>query len=85
VILDNGWPTIDRERLVSLNPEAIVVLLSNVPPQVEKQASAAIGRLVNVSAVKNKRVKIINVWYAQQPGLHLADLAEQFCEFLHPK
>jgi len=84
VIADNGWPTIDRERLVSLNPEAIIVLLSNVPPQVEKQADAAIGRLGKVRAVKNGRVKIINVWYAQQPGLHLADLAEQFASFLHP-
>ena len=84
VIEDSGWPTIDRERLASLNPDAIIMLLSNVSPQVEKQAAANIARLPNVSAVKNNKVKIINLWYAQQPGLHLADLAEQFANFLHP-
>jgi len=84
VIEDSGWPTIDRERLASLNPDVIIVLLSNASPQVEKQAAAAIARLPNISAVKNNRVKIINVWYAQQPGLHLADLADQFAFFLHP-
>jgi iron complex transport system substrate-binding protein len=85
VIEDTGWPTIDRERLASLNPDAIIILLSNVPPQVEKQAAATIARMTNLTAVKNKRVKIINVWYAQQPGLHLGELADQFADFLHPQ
>ncbi|HEV8607492.1 MAG TPA: helical backbone metal receptor [Tepidisphaeraceae bacterium] len=85
VIEDTGWPTIDRERLAALNPDAIIVLLSNVPPHVEKQAVAVWQRMPNLTAVKNNRVKIINVWYAQQPGLHLGDLADQFAAFLHPK
>jgi iron complex transport system substrate-binding protein len=84
VIEDPGWPTIDRERLTSLNPDAIIILLSNVPSQVEKQATANIQRMTHLTAVKNNRVKIINLWYAQQPGLHLGDLADQFAKFLHP-
>ncbi len=83
VIEATGWPAIDRERLAALNPDAIIVLLSNVPPQVQKEAAAAIARLPDLKAVKTNRVKIINVWYAQQPGLHLPDLARQFAEFLH--
>jgi iron complex transport system substrate-binding protein len=85
VIEDSGWPTIDRERLASLNPDAIIILLSNAPPQVEKQAAATIGRMAHLTAVKTNRVKIINVWYSQQPGLHLGDLARQFADFLHPE
>jgi len=85
VIEDSGWPTLDHERLASLNPDAIIVLLSNVPPQVEKQAAANIARMTNLAAVKTNRVKIINLWYSQQPGLHLGDLADQFADFLHPE
>ena len=85
VIEDSGWPTIDRERLTNLNPDAIIILLANVPPQVEKQAAANIQRMAHLTAVKNNRVKIINTWYAQQPGLHLGDLADQFAKCLHPE
>jgi iron complex transport system substrate-binding protein len=85
VIEDTGWPTIDRERLASLNPDAIVILLSNVSPQVEKQAAANIRRMQNLKAVKDNRVRIVNLWYAQQPGLHLGDLADQIAKFLHPE
>jgi len=85
VIEDTGWPTIDHERLAALNPDAIIILLSNVPPQVEKQAAATLQRMQKLNAVKNNRIKIINLWYAQQPGLHLGDLAEQIASFLHPE
>jgi ABC-type Fe3+-hydroxamate transport system substrate-binding protein len=84
VIEESGWPTIDRERLTALNPDAIIQLLSAAPPQVEKQAAALWQRMPHLSAVKNNRIKIINVWYSQQPGLHIADLADQFATFLHP-
>jgi iron complex transport system substrate-binding protein len=85
VIEDKGWPTLDRERLNALNPDAIIQLLSDAPPQVEKQAAALWQRMPHLSAVKNNKVKIINVWYSQQPGLHIGDLADQFANFLHPE
>jgi iron complex transport system substrate-binding protein len=85
VIEAEGWPAIDHERLAALDPDAIIILLSNVPPQVEKQAAAGLQRMPNLKAVKTNRIKIINVWYAQQPGLHLGELAEQFADFLHPQ
>jgi iron complex transport system substrate-binding protein len=84
VIEESGWPTLDRERLTALNPDAIIQLLSAAPPQVEKQANALWQRMPHLSAVKNNKIKIINIWYAQQPGLHIADLADQFATFLHP-
>jgi cobalamin transport system substrate-binding protein len=84
-IEDNGWPTIDRERLTALNPDAIIILLSASPPQLEKQATATLQRMPHLTAVKTQKIKIINLWYSQQPGLHLSDLAKEFANFLHPE
>ncbi|HZZ41864.1 MAG TPA: ABC transporter substrate-binding protein [Tepidisphaeraceae bacterium] len=74
-----GWPDIDREQLLSLHPDQIILLLSDAPPQVESQARATLQSLPG-----HPPFTIINQWYAQQPGFHLPDLAKQFAGALHP-
>ena len=68
----------------SLNPDAIVQLLSAVPPQVESNARQTWANLSSLPAVRNGRVHVINKWYTQLPGFHLPDLAEEMAEALHP-
>jgi iron complex transport system substrate-binding protein len=83
VVEEVGWPELDRERVVSLRPEVIVHLLPGASGQVKEQMRAEWGRLDMVPAVKNGRVYIIDDWWAQQPGMHLADLAEKLAGVLH--
>lgn len=76
-----GWPTVDREQLLALHPDAVLQLLSGVPPHVEAEARQVWRSL---PAVAGGRVTVINQWYSQQPGFHLPELAEAFAEALHP-
>ncbi len=85
VIDSTGWPTLDREQLRALAPEAIIVLLSGVPEHVEKQARENVAALDDLPALKNGRVLVINKWYAHQSGSHVVDLAEMMVEWLHPR
>lgn len=78
-----GWPDIDRERLMSLKPQAIIQLLSAAPPQVERQAMRVWDDLNEIPAVRDKHVHLINEWYTQQPGYHVAELARQMAAALH--
>lgn len=83
VMTTPGWPNIDRERLLALNPDVIVQLLSDVPPQVEQEARRTWDSLPQLNAVRSGRVHVINKWYTQQPGFHVPRLAEDFARALH--
>jgi ABC-type Fe3+-hydroxamate transport system substrate-binding protein len=83
VLTTPGWPSVDREQILSLHPDAILQLLSGVPPQVEAEARQTWQSLPQLPAVAGGRVTLINQWYSQQPGFHLPDLAEAFAAALH--
>lgn len=84
VITTSGWIQIDNERLAALQPDAVIVLLPGVSPQVEQQAQHLWQSRPAIPAVANGRVFFINRWYALQPGFHVGELARQIADALHP-
>ncbi|HSV14724.1 MAG TPA: helical backbone metal receptor [Tepidisphaeraceae bacterium] len=78
------YPQVDREMLISLKPDVIVQLMPDPSPQEREQAARAWRDLPQVPAVAAGRVYTIDSWYALLPGWHVADLAEQLAECLHP-
>jgi len=78
------WPKIDREMLLSLKPDAIIQLMPDASPQERDQAAAIWRQYPQIPAVAAGRVYPIYEGYAQQPGWHVTDLAEQFSQCLHP-
>lgn len=73
-----GWPNLDREQILSLHPDHLLLLLPGDPPQVESQAQSTLHSLPFPST-------LINQWYTQQPGFHLPTLANDFANALHPQ
>jgi iron complex transport system substrate-binding protein len=82
--LGNPWPTVDREKIAQLKPEAVIHLLPQASPQTKAQAEQFWAAMPNLPAVKNKRVHYLTDWFVLLPGYHLGDLAEQFALVLHP-
>jgi iron complex transport system substrate-binding protein len=82
--LKNPWPQIDREMLLSLKPGVIIELLPGASEQVKRRAAETWKNLPGIPAVASGRVYTVDAWYALLPGWHVADLAEQFSQWLHP-
>ena len=82
--MSDSWPSVDREKLVSLQPEAIVQLMPDASPQVMEKARQFWKGLPELQAVKNGRVLILNDSYCLLPGAHVGDVAQRMAEFLHP-
>jgi iron complex transport system substrate-binding protein len=77
------WPTIDREKLLSLKPDVILQLLPLASPQERDQAAATWKQLPQIPAVAPGRVYPIYDEYAMVPGWYVTDLAEKFAAALH--
>jgi iron complex transport system substrate-binding protein len=82
--LGQRYPQIDREMLLSLKPDVIIQLLPDASQQVKDRAAQTWKQLPQIPAVAAGRVYTIDNWYALLPGWHVADLAEQFAQCLHP-
>jgi iron complex transport system substrate-binding protein len=82
--LQQHWPQIDREMLLSLKPQVIIELLPDASPQEQQQAAAVWKQYPQIPAVAAGRVYPIYNGYALLPGWHVTDLAEQFSKCLHP-
>jgi iron complex transport system substrate-binding protein len=78
------YPTVDRERVIQMSPQAIVQLMPDAPPHVLEDLKNSWLRLPELSAVKNGRVYVLSDWYVLQPGSHVGDLAEKLADVLHP-
>jgi ABC-type Fe3+-hydroxamate transport system substrate-binding protein len=78
------WPSIDREKLLSLQPDAIIQLMPGASSQEKQQAAGIWKQYPQIPAVAAGRVYPINADYALKPGWHVTDLAEQFSRCLHP-
>jgi ABC-type Fe3+-hydroxamate transport system substrate-binding protein len=81
--LQQHWPQIDREMLLSLKPDVIIQLLPDASSQEREQAAATWKRYPQIPAVAAGRVYPIYESYALLPGWHVTDLAEQLSRLLH--
>jgi iron complex transport system substrate-binding protein len=79
------YPTIDRERVIELSPQAVIQLMPDAPPQVVQRARQVWQATPQIPAVRDKRIYILTDWYVIQPGSHVAELAEKLAESLHPR
>jgi iron complex transport system substrate-binding protein len=79
------WPTIDKERLIALSPDAVVELLPGASPQVLAQAADFWTTVPAIPAVANRRIYPITDTWVLTPGVEVADLAEHLAAVLHPK
>lgn len=82
--LGKAYPTIDREKLLALAPEAVIVLLPDAKPQNIENAKRFWASLPEIPAVKNNRVHIMTEGYALVPGPRVADLAKKMVDILRP-
>ena len=81
---DNSYPTLDRERLLALDPEMILYLLPGASQQVIDQAKASLASLGQLQAVKSGRVHVLTESYVLVPGYNVPNIASRFAELLHP-
>jgi ABC-type Fe3+-hydroxamate transport system substrate-binding protein len=78
------YPTIDREKLVALAPQAVVVLLPAARPETLDVSNRFWASMTQIPAVKENRVHTITEDYALLPGARLADLARAIASSLRP-
>jgi len=83
VVQAAGWPSVDRELILSLKPQVIVQLLPEATPQVLAEARVALAGLESVPAVAEGRVHVLTEWWTQQPGSHVGELALRLAQILH--
>jgi iron complex transport system substrate-binding protein len=80
-----GWPTLDRETILRLDPPVVLQLLPGASSQVQAQAMQDWNALPDVPAVRDHRIVQLTAAEALMPGYHVGDLAEQFAAALHPE
>jgi iron complex transport system substrate-binding protein len=80
--LGQPYPTIDRERLVALAPQAVIVLLPDAKAQTVEVSQRFWAEMTEVPAVKSGRVVTITDGYALVPGSRLGELARRMAEGL---
>lgn len=81
---NNNYPSIDREMLLSYNPQVVINLLPGASEQVIEQARQYWQDVPQVQAVKDGRVYYLTEPYLLLPGISLAKVARQFAKALHP-
>ena len=81
---ENSYPTIDRERIVTLNPDVVLQVMPGAAPQEIEQARQFWASLPQVSAVRNGRVYELTDSYLLLPGYSAARIADLFARKLHP-
>jgi len=78
------YPSVDREQLLALKPDAIIQLLPGASAQLRQSAGEFWKTMPNLPAERAGRICIITEPYGLVPGARIGDLAEQFADFLHP-
>jgi iron complex transport system substrate-binding protein len=78
------YPSIDRETLAALAPDAVVLVLPGESAQVIQSGRRYWAAMPEVPAVRQGRVFVIDDPLAQIPGAAVADIAEKLAEELHP-
>src|SRR5207237_594000 len=78
------YPSIDREMLLSLNPDVILQLLPGASAPALARAKAFWDSMPTLAAVRQRRVVVLTEPYVLQPGCHVGAVAEKFAKALHP-
>ncbi len=77
-------PQFDREMLLAMQPQVILLLRPNDPPlQGEDDPRLDAFRGLAIPAVQNQRIYLINDPHAMLPSTNLPDLAATFAERVH--
>ncbi|MCY2951527.1 MAG: helical backbone metal receptor [Planctomycetota bacterium] len=83
VVKATGWPSIDRELLMTLKPEVIIQLLPEAGAQTVQEAKRVWGTMPDIPAVANGRVYVMTDWWVQNSGSHVGEMAARFVGILH--
>jgi iron complex transport system substrate-binding protein len=83
--LGKRYPSIDREKLVALKPEAVIVILPGAKLQTLDATNRFWASMTQLPAVRDGRVRTITDDYALLPGPRLADVAQTFADCLDPR
>lgn len=85
-VLDSGpdYPTLDRERLIELDPAVIIQLMPAAEPQDLAQADQFWRQMATLSAVRHGRVVRITDADALLPATNAPRVARRIHEALHP-
>jgi iron complex transport system substrate-binding protein len=83
--LGNSWPSIDREKIVELSPDVIILLLPGATDGEVRQARRFWEGMERVPAVKHGRVSVMTEDYALLPGARLGEMAERIEKCLSGK
>jgi ABC-type Fe3+-hydroxamate transport system substrate-binding protein len=78
------YPSIDPEKLISLAPQSVVVLLPGASPDTLDVSNRFWASMKQIPAVKEGRVRTITEYYALLPGSRLADLARDIARCIRP-
>lgn len=78
------YPKIDKEKLLELDPEAVIQLMPDAPPQVLDAAKRFWAGLPQLQAVRNGRVYFHSEPYLLLPGPSIIKVAEKMADDLHP-
>jgi len=77
-------PTFDREMLIALKPDVILLLQPNDPPLSGPDDHRLDDfRGLPIPAVRNNRIHVINEPHCMLPSTNLPALAERFAELVH--
>jgi len=83
-LLGQPYPSVDREKIRQLDPQAIIQLLPSASPQALEMNQRFWASMSGLRAVGAGRIITITDAYCLVPGSHVGDLAERFAGFLHP-
>ncbi len=83
VLSGRPWRSVDREQIMAMKPDAVIVLLPEASEQLVAEAGRVWESMPHVPAVAAGNVHVLTQWWVMQPGMHLADLAEAFEQVLH--
>lgn len=74
------WPSLDREALLSLSPEVVVLILPDATPQQLAAAETRWKEVAETLGVPWADVTVVTDEYAMIPGWRVIDLARRFRE-----
>ena len=82
---DNSYPTIDREQLLSLNPDAVILLFPGESEQVVAKAKQFWAGMSSITAVQHDRIYVLTESYLLLPGMSAGKIAARLADLLHPE
>lgn len=79
-------PTFDREKLQSLKPDVIVLLLPNDPPlkSIEEDARLRVFQGLSMPAIENNRIHLVNHPLVKLPSSTMPIVAAELAKAVHP-